>query len=466
MTFIICILKFYKRGWDEKMDFFEKAVDLVNTVLWDYALLVLLVGTGIFYTFQLKFIQVRKFGKGMKLLFGNISFKGDKNEKGLSSFQALTTAIAAQVGTGNIAGAATAIAAGGPGAIFWMWLAAFFGMATIYGEAVMAQHTRVEKNGTYVGGPIYYIKHIFKGKFGSFLATFFSVAVILALGFMGNMVQSNSIGSAFNTAFGVNPLIVGAVCAVIAGFIFLGGIKRIASFTEKVVPFMAILYIIGCLVILVLNPSGLVAAIQQIFVGAFAPNAIMGGALGVTVQKAMRYGVARGLFSNEAGMGSTPHAHAAAEVAHPADQGLVAMMGVFIDTFIILTLTALVILSTGVLGNGETGSVLAQSAFNAGLGTFGPVFIAFCMLFFAFTTIVGWYYFGEVNVRALFGDKAVKVYAVIVILCVAVGSTLKVDLVWNMSDMFNGLMVLPNLIALLPCIEIVKKLTKEYELKK
>ena len=181
------------------------------------------------------------------------------------------------------------------------------------------------------------------------------------------------------------------------------------------------------------------------------------------VQKAMRYGVARGLFSNEAGMGSTPHAHAAAEVAHPADQGLIAMMGVFIDTFIILTITALVILSTGVLGNGETGSVLAQSAFNAGLGTFGPVFIAFCMLFFAFTTIVGWYYFGEVNVRALFGDKAVKVYAVIVILCVAVGSTLKVDLVWNMSDMFNGLMVLPNLIALLPCVGIVKKLTKEYE---
>jgi AGCS family alanine or glycine:cation symporter len=180
----------------------------------------------------------------------------------------------------------------------------------------------------------------------------------------------------------------------------------------------------------------------------------------------MRYGVARGLFSNEAGMGSTPHAHATAEVAHPADQGLVAMMGVFIDTFIILTMTALVILSTGVLGNGETGSVLAQSAFNAGLGSFGPVFIAFCMLFFAFTTIVGWYYFGEVNVRALFGDKAVKVYAVIVILCVAVGSTLKVDLVWNMSDMFNGLMVLPNLIALLPCIGIVKKLTKEYELKK
>ena len=455
----------YKKDGIEKMDFISNVVDFVNKVLWDYALLFLLVGTGVFYTFQLKFIQVRKFGKGMKLLFGNLSLKGEKTEKGLSSFQALTTAIAAQVGTGNIAGAATAIAAGGPGAIFWMWVAAFFGMATIYGEAVMAQVTRVEKNGTYVGGPIYYIKHVFKGKFGSFLATFFSVAVILALGFMGNMVQSNSIGSAFSTAFGVNPMIVGIVCAIIAGFIFIGGIKRIASFTEKVVPIMAVLYVLGCVVILALNPAGLVTAIKNIFVGAFAPEAVLGGALGVTVQKALRYGVARGLFSNEAGMGSTPHAHATADVAHPSDQGLVAMMGVFIDTFIILNMTAFVILSTGVLGNGETGAVLAQSAFNAGLGSFGPMFIAFCMLFFAFTTIVGWYYFGEVNVRALFGDKAVKIYAVIVVLCVAVGSTLKVDLVWNMSDMFNGLMVLPNLIALVPCVGIVKKLTKEYEAK-
>lgn len=449
------------------MDFLTNVVDVVNTVLWDYALLFLLVGTGIFYTFQLKFIQVRKFGAGMKLLFGGFSLSGKNgNDKGLSSFQALTTAIAAQVGTGNIAGAATAIASGGPGAIFWMWVAAFFGMATIYSEAVMAQHTRIEKNGTYVGGPIYYIKLIFKGKFGTFLSTFFSVAVILALGFMGNIVQSNSIGSAFSKAFGINPVIVGVVCAVIAGFIFLGGIKRIASFTEKIVPLMAVLYVLGCLVILVLNPAGLVSAVKSIFVGAFAPEAVMGGALGVTVQQALRYGVARGLFSNEAGMGSTPHAHATAEVAHPSDQGLVAMMGVFIDTFIVLTMTAFVILSTGVLGNGETGSVLAQSAFNAGLGKVGPMFIAFCMLFFAFTTIVGWYYFGEVNVRALFGDKAIKIYAVIVVLCVAVGATLKVDLVWNLSDMFNGLMVLPNLIALLPCVGIVKKLTKEYEAKK
>ena len=447
------------------MEFIEKVVALVNKVLWDYALLVLLVGTGVFYTFKLKFIQVRKFGEGMKMLFGNFSLHGkDKDgQKGLSSFQALTTAIAAQVGTGNIAGAATAIAAGGAGAIFWMWLAAFFGMATIYGEAVMAQVTRKEEDGKFVGGPIYYIKHVFKGKFGTFLSTFFSVAILLALGFMGNMVQSNSIGASFKNAFGINPLIVGIFVAVVAGVIFIGGIKRIARFTEKIVPIMALLYIVGSLIILIMNPAGLVQAVKDIFVGAFAPQAVMGGALGVTVQKAMRYGVARGLFSNEAGMGSTPHAHATADVKHPSEQGIIAMMGVFIDTFVILTMTALVILSTGALNSGLTGSELAQTAFNAGFGSFGNIFIAICMLFFAFTTIIGWYYFGEVNVRALFGNKAVKLYAVIVIAFVVVGSTLKVNLVWDMSDMFNGLMVLPNLIALLPCIGIVVKKTMEYE---
>lgn len=445
------------------MEFIAEVVGVVNTFLWDYALLILLLGTGVIYTVSLKFIQVRKFGQGMKLLFGNFSLHGDNDGKGLSSFQALTTAIAAQVGTGNIAGAATAIAAGGPGAIFWMWVSAFFGMATIYGEAVMAQHTREEKDGVIVGGPIYYIKYIFKGKFGKFLAGFFSVAIILALGFMGNMVQSNSIGAAFANAFGANQLVVGICVAVVAGIIFIGGIKRIARVTEKVVPLMAFLYIIGCVIILCMNPAGLVEAFKNIFIGAFSPQSVGGGLLGVTVQKAMRFGVARGLFSNEAGMGSTPHAHATADVKHPCDQGIIAMIGVFIDTFIILTLTALVIISTGVFDNGQTGAELAQTAFNAGFGNLGNIFIAICMLFFAFTTIVGWYYFGEVNVRSLFGEKVVKVYAIIVVLCVVVGSTLKVDLVWNMSDMFNGLMVLPNLIAILPCITIVRKLTKEHE---
>ncbi len=447
------------------MNYIADIVDAVNGFLWDYALLFLLMGTGIFYTIRLKFIQVRKFGAGMKLLFGNFSLHGDHDGHGLSSFQALTTAIAAQVGTGNIAGAATAIAAGGPGAIFWMWVSAFFGMATIYAEAIMAQVTRKVENGVVSGGPIYYIHYIFKGKFGKFLAAFFSVAIILALGFMGNMVQSNSIGSSFQGAFGVSPLVVGIVIATIAGIIFIGGIKRIARFTEKIVPIMAFLYILGCIVILCMNPADAAQAIRDIFVGAFSPQAVGGGLIGVTVQKAMRFGVARGLFSNEAGMGSTPHAHATAEVDHPCDQGVIAMIGVFIDTFIILTLTALVIVSSGLYTNGETAAVLAQSAFNASFGNFGNIFIAICMLFFAFTTIIGWYYFGEVNVRALFGDRAVKVYAIIVVIFVIIGSALKVELVWNMSDMFNGLMVLPNLIALLPCVGVVLEKTREYEKK-
>jgi len=289
------------------------------------------------------------------------------------------------------------------------------------------------------------------------------VAIILALGFMGNMVQSNSIGSSFETAFGIKPLYVGIVLAIIAAFIFIGGINRIARVTEKVVPIMALIYIVGCLVILGMNIQGVGKAFHDIFVAAFNPNAVLGGALGVTVQKAMRFGVARGLFSNEAGMGSTPHAHATADVKHPGDQGIIAMMGVFIDTFVILTLTALVILSTGALSSGKTASALAQVAFDSAFGSFGKIFIAICMLFFAFTTIIGWYYFGEVNVKHLFGAKAVKIYAALVVLFVLVGSTLKVELVWDMSDMFNGLMVIPNLIAILASIPMVMKLSKEYE---
>lgn len=445
------------------MEYVSKVVDCINTFLWDYALLFLLVGAGIIFTVSLRFVQIRKFKAGMKALFGNFSLHGENGGNGLSSFQALTTAIAAQVGTGNIAGAATAIASGGAGAIFWMWVSAFFGMATIYAEAVMAQHTRVKENGAIVGGPVYYIKYIFKGKFGKFLAGFFSVAIILALGFMGNMVQSNSIGSSFSTAFGVDPLVVGVIIALIAAVIFIGGINRIARVTEKVVPLMALVYIVGCLIILFMNLEGTGRAFQDIFVAAFNPSAVLGGAAGVTVQKAMRFGVARGLFSNEAGMGSTPHAHATADVKHPGDQGIIAMVGVFIDTFVILTLTALVILSTGALASGETAAALAQVAFDSAFGSFGKVFIAICMLFFAFTTIIGWYYFGEVNVRHLLGNKAVKIYAFLVVICVLVGSVLKVDLVWNMSDMFNGLMVIPNLIAILASVKIVARLSKEYE---
>lgn len=445
------------------MDQLAVLVSDISGFVWNNLLLYLLVLTGVLFSIRTRFVQVRHLGAGFKRMFGSFSLNGKKaDHEGMSSFQALTTAIAAQVGTGNITGCATALASGGPGAIFWMWLSAFFGMSTIYGEAVLAQkYKTVGEDGHMTGGPIYYIKARFKGGFGTFLAGFFSIAIIFALGFAGNMVQSNSIGDSFHNAFGISPLIVGIICAAIAAFIFLGGVKRIASVTEKLVPIMALFYILGCIVILVINHAALIDSIKSIFIGAFQPQALAGGIAGVTVKEAMRYGVARGLFSNEAGMGSTPHAHALAKVKKPQDQGIIAMVGVFIDTFIILTLTALVILTSGALSTGATGSVLAQTAFNQAFGQFGSVFIAICMLFFAFSTIIGWYFFGEVNVKALFGKKAVKIYAALVVVCVILGSSLKVDLVWNLSDLFNGLMVFPNLIALIALSGVVAKMSHE-----
>ena len=445
------------------MDQLAAVVDKISGIVWNSILLYLLVGTGIIFTIRTRFVQVRKFGEGWRRLFGGFSLKGDKaGKEGMSSFQALTTAIAAQVGTGNITGCATALYSGGPGAIFWMWLSAFFGMSTIYGEAVLAQkYKTVGEDGHVTGGPIYYIKARFQGKFGKFLAGFFSLAIIFALGFTGNMVQANSISSAFKTAFHIDPRIVGVICAIIAAFIFIGGVRRIASFTEKVVPVMAIFYMVGCVIILFINHDMLLPAIKSIFVAAFDPRAILGGAVGITVREAMRFGVARGLFSNEAGMGSTPHAHALAKVEKPQDQGVIAMIGVFVDTFIVLTLTALVILTSGQLQAGVPGALqgtdLAQAAFNSAFGGFGNIFVAVCMLFFAFSTIIGWYFFGETNVKALFGKKAVKIYAAIVVLCIIAGSALKVQLVWNLSDLFNALMVFPNLIALLALSGIVAK---------
>ena len=448
-------------------------VALVNDILWNKYLLLLflLLGSGVFFTIRTGFVQVRKFGEGMRLVFGNISLKGKAAGKdGMSSFQALATAIAAQVGTGNIAGCASALVSGGPGAVFWMWVSAFFGMATIYGEAVLAQkYKKVGEDGAVSGGPIYYIKAAFQGKLGSFMAAFFAIAIILALGFMGNMVQSNSIGDAFYTAFGVPKLAVGIAVAAVSAFIFLGGVKRIAAITEKLVPIMAIFYICGSLIAIGLNAENILPALKSVFVGAFTPEAVMGGAVGISIKEAVRFGVARGLFSNEAGMGSTPHAHAMAKVAKPQDQGAVAMVGVFVDTFIVLTMTALVILTSGMLGttgaDGQvlTATALAQAAFNNSFGIFGSVFVAICLLFFAFSTIIGWYFFGETNVKALFkGSKtATAVYGVIALVFIVIGSFQKVGLVWDMSDMFNGLMVIPNLLALLALSNTVAKFAKD-----
>ena len=443
-------------------------VNTVNDYMSDYILFFLLVGIGIFYTIRTRFVQVRCFGEGMKKVFGGISLKGGKQKGGLSSFQALATAIAAQVGTGNIVGACGAILVGGPGAIFWMWVIAFFGMATIYAEAVLAQETKeVDANGNVMGGPVYYIKRAFNNKFGKFLAGFFAIACMLALGFMGTMVQSNSIAEAMNTAFHVDTWIIGLALAVICAIVFIGGIKRIASVAEKIVPIMAIIYLVMGVIILGINVTKIPETFGMIFKYAFMPQAIIGGSIGFAIKEAISQGAKRGLFSNEAGMGSTPHAHAQAKVDKPHDQGVVAMIGVFIDTFVVLTMTALVVISTLYAGNGPLSEVGAASLFSKsslmqvavgtafGNATFGNIIVAVCLTFFAFTTIISWNFFGKVNFEHLFGKKATIVYSILAIGFVFLGSLFENDLVWELTDMFNNLMVIPNVIALFAISGIV-----------
>ena len=441
------------------MDALLKIVQTINMYLSDYILIILLIGCGLYFSIRTRFVQIRCFGEGMKRVFGNFSLSGGKQKSGLSSFQALTTAIAAQVGTGNIVGACGAILVGGPGAIFWMWIIAFFGMATIYAEAVLAQKTRkTNADGSVAGGPVYYIKTAFKGKFGSFLAGFFSIAIILALGFMGSMVQSNSIGEACYNAFGIPSWVMGLVVSIIAVLIFIGGVQRIGSVTEKLVPIMATLYLIGGLVVLLARIKYIPETIAMIFKYAFNPSALIGGSIGFALKQAISQGAKRGLFSTEAGMGSTPHAHALANVKNPHEQGVVAMIGVFIDTFVVLNITALVVISTLYAGNGPLAAGaaegisktnMAQLAFSSVFGSgVGGGFVAICLLFFAFSTIVGWNLFGRINVHYLFGKKADKLYSVIAIVFIFLGSLLSNDLVWELTDTFNQLMVIPNVLAL------------------
>lgn len=445
----------------------------MNGIVWGpYFLIPLLCGTGLYFTIRLGGVQVTKFGMGWKRLFGNFSLKGKEAGKhGMSSFQAVATAIAAQVGTGNLVGAMTALIMGGPGAIFWMWLAAFAGMATNFAEACIAQvYKTKDASGQTVGGPAYYISEgLGNTGFSKFLAGFFAVAIILALGFMGNMVQANSISDAFQNAFHIPTWVTGVVLALIAGAIFMGGVKRIASVTEKIVPIMAIVYIAVGLVVICLNAKHIPEMFVVIFKGAFNPRAVWGGALGFGIGRAARYGIARGLFSNEAGMGSTPHAHAVANVKHPVEQGVLGIVAVFIDTFIVLNITVFTVLSSGVIKfeGGEPvmkGIKLVQEAFSQHLfgSGFGYIFVAICLLFFAFSTIIGWYYFGETNIRYLFGTKALLPYRLLVVAFVFLGSLLKIDLVWELSDFFNGIMVIPNLIALIVLSGTVAKLLKDY----
>ena len=452
----------------------------INEYLSNYILVFLLIGVGLWYSIRTRFVQVRCFGEAMKKTFGNLKLKGGAQASGMTSFQALATAIAAQVGTGNIIGASGAILTGGPGAIFWMWVIAFFGMATIYAEATLAQKTRsVDADGNVKGGPVYYITTAFKGGFGNFLAGFFAVAIILALGLMGSMVQSNSIGSTFQTAFGIPAWVMGVVLVAICAVIFLGGVQRLAAVTEKIVPIMAGIFLLAALSVLVVRIKYIPETFAMIFKYAFNPNAIIGGGIGFALKTAISQGAKRGLFSNEAGMGSTPHAHAQANVAHPHDQGVVAMAGVFIDTFVVLTLNALVIISTLYTTGGplhECGAAaastvlnktnLAQTAFGTVFGeSFGNIFVAICLFFFAFSTVLGWNLFGRINANYLFGKKNPKlcntIYTLVALVFIFLGTLTGNDLVWELTDMFNNLIVLPNALALFALTGMVCTMLKE-----
>jgi AGCS family alanine or glycine:cation symporter len=453
-------------------------VRTVNAYLADYVLIALLVGAGLFFSLKTRFVQIRYFGSGLKQFLGGVNLFGGKQHGGMSSFQALATAIAGQVGTGNIVGASGAILVGGPGAIFWMWILAFLGMATIYAEAVLAQETRVtDANGTIHGGPVYYIRKAYSGKFGKALAVFFSVAIVIALGFMGCMLQSNSIAQACNSAFGLPGWVVGLFLAVVSAFIFLGGVDRLASVTEKIVPIMAAMFLVGGTIVLCIRIRYIPETIGMIIKYAFMPEAIIGGGAGYALKIAISQGAKRGLFSNEAGMGSTPHAHAQANVKCPHDQGIVAMIGVFIDTFVFLTMTALVVISCLYAGNGPmvsgTGALITNTSamptafatalsvvFNAETSAaIGNIFVAVCLLFFAYSTVLSWNFFGKINILYLFrGSKtAGVVYSCIAIGFLFVGTLLSNDLVWELTDFFNYLMVLPNVLALIPLAGIVAK---------
>lgn len=452
-----------------------------NTYFSGYFLVILLVGVGLFFTIKTKFVQVRYFGQGAKQVFGNIKLVGDKQKSGMSSFQAFATAVAGQVGTGNIIGATGAILTGGPGAIFWMWIIAFLGMATIYAEAVLAQKTRVvNEDGSVSGGPVYYIKKAFGGGFGKFLTVFFAIATVIALGFIGSMVQSNSIGEAVSNAVaGENvwwiSLIVGVIIAVVAGFVFIGGAKRLASVTEKLVPIMALIYIVGGIVILCCRITSLPRAFGMIFEYAFNPQAIIGGGFWGAIVIAIQQGAKRGLFSNEAGMGSTPHAHAQANVKTAHEQGCSAMFGVFMDTFIVLTMTALIVITT-LYANGSNSSNLWTTvsktnavatgfaiAFGGGsvVQTIGNIFVAVCLTFFAFSTILSWNLFGKINFEYLFKGKGTLIYTVISLVFIVLGSVFQNDLVWELTDFFNYLMVIPNVIGLIALYKLVVNEVKD-----
>lgn len=427
--------------------------ELVSSLNRDYIgplLTIVLLGAGIFFTIRLHFIP-RFYLRTLRHLFksSSIGHKASK-QHGMSPFQALSTAIASQVGTGNIVGVAMALVMGGPGAVFWLWVSAVLGMSTNFAEAVLGQLFRTKTpDGHIIGGPAYYIQN---GLHSKFMARLFAVFFIIALGMIGIMVQANSISDALVTLLpsGVKNIYVGIVLTIFVGFVLSGGISTIASFVERVVPVMAGIFILGSLVFICIHIDTLIPQLSSIFKCAFTTQAGVGGAVGVSVKSAIRYGISRGLFSNEAGLGTTPHAHAIAKVKEPYEQGLYAIVGISVD-ILICTLTSMVILMSGVLQTspGAMGIQLAQAAFNTTFGILGNYFIAISLFFFAMSTIVGWYFFAAQNVRFLFNERFIWPYRIIVLLLVIVASTVKVSLIWELADTFNFFIVLPNVIAII-----------------
>jgi AGCS family alanine or glycine:cation symporter len=444
----------------EIMEFFMELNSKINSLVWGPPMLVLIVGTGIYLTTRTNFMSITKIGYVLKNTLFKMFDKSTVGEGEITPFQAVATALAATIGTGNIAGVATAIALGGPGAVFWMWLSAIFGMATKYGEVVLAiQYREKTPDGRFVGGPMYYIE---KGLGMKWLAMIFAFFGAVAAFGIGNMVQGNSVAAAMQASFNIPPFVSGVVIALAAAAVILGGLKRIAQVTEKLVPFMAAFYVIGAIIILATQAAKLPAAFGLIFSQAFTGTAAVGGFAGSTIMLAARYGVARGVFSNEAGLGSAPIAHAAATTDNPVKQGLWGIFEVFMDTIVVCSMTALSIIVTGVWQSGESGAALTTSAFNEGLPGPGGIIVAIGVLLFAFSTILSWAYYGERCAEYLLGSKVNMIYRVLWIPFIVIGAVGGLVTMWDIADTLNGLMAIPNLIGLLGLSGIIVKLTKDY----
>ncbi len=436
------------------MQTLESVLTQISDFVWGYPLLILLFGTHIFLTFRLKFIQ-RFIGKAIKISLG----RNKEGEGDISQFGALTTALAATIGTGNIVGVSTAIAAGGPGAVLWMWLTGVFGIATKYAEALLSVHYRITtKDGQMAGGPMYVLERGMKSKW---LAVIFAgLTSITAFG-IGNMVQANSISHLVNDTMGIPPWITGVILAVLTAVVILGGIKSIAKVCEKLVPFMAIFYVLGCIILLVVNYTTIPQSISLIFTSAFTGHAVMGGFIGAGVKEAIRFGIARGLFSNESGLGSAPIVAAAAQTKNPVRQALVSSTGTFWDTVVVCAFTGLVIVNSYEWTHGYNGAILTKQAFSD-IPIVGPIFLSFGLLTFVFSTILGWSYYGEKAIEYLIGTRAIQPYRYLWVVAVFVGCVMSLNLVWTFADITNGLMAIPNLVSLIFLNKIIVSETKKY----